>query len=124
MSGSFSGAKAPDYSVTAFDKVTKLKNKIGAAWIQPDGSLRIKFDAFISLPADMSNVTVACWPTNRDWKSSSVKTTTSKSSALQSPPVSSASYMPEPLPTYDDSLFGADSSDLPVVSLDDDGIPF
>lgn len=122
MSGSFSGAKAPDYNVTAFDKVTKSKNKIGAAWIQPDGSLRIKFDPFIALPADMSNVTIACWPNDRDSKLSTRKTA-SKVSAVQPPPVSASSFSSELLPDYDDTLFIAEPVDSPFVPSDDD-IPF
>lgn len=55
-------SRSPDYSVSALDKTSGLKGKVGVAWRQPDGSVRVKFNAFVTLPSPLDNVVLACWP--------------------------------------------------------------
>jgi hypothetical protein len=38
------------------DKVTDEKNNVGAAWINPDGTIRIVLDPFIALAASKALV--------------------------------------------------------------------
>lgn len=61
MSEGFTG-RAPDFSVSALDKTTGTKGKIGVAWKQPDGSVRIKLNSFVSLPEPLDNLIITCWP--------------------------------------------------------------
>lgn len=42
-------SRKPDYRVAAMNKVTNAKNNIGAAWINPDGTIAVIFDNFIRI---------------------------------------------------------------------------
>lgn len=42
--------RQPDYNVSCLNKQTEVKGKIGAAWINDDGSIRIVLDPFVVLP--------------------------------------------------------------------------
>lgn len=44
--------RRPDYSVNAMDKRTGEKARIGAAWINPDCSIRIVLNPFVVLTAN------------------------------------------------------------------------
>jgi hypothetical protein len=41
--------RKPDYQISALLKGTKITSNIGAAWINEDGSLFIKFEHFVDL---------------------------------------------------------------------------
>lgn len=43
--------RKPDYSVNAMNKRTDEKSRIGAAWVNPDGSIRIVLNPFVVLTA-------------------------------------------------------------------------
>lgn len=57
-------ARQPDYQVSALEKSTGQKGTIGSAWSQPDGSIRIKLNAFVVLPTNTDDLVITCWPNN------------------------------------------------------------
>lgn len=42
----------PDYKLHGMIKGTDEKNRIGAGWTNPDGSIRIKLDSFIAISSN------------------------------------------------------------------------
>lgn len=44
-------ANKPDYRLHALNKESQEKNRIGAGWINDDGSISIRLDAFVKLEA-------------------------------------------------------------------------
>lgn len=42
--------RQPDYTVNCLNKQNEAKGKIGAAWTNEDGSIRIVLDPFVVLP--------------------------------------------------------------------------
>lgn len=48
--------RIPDYDLLAMNKDTNEKNRVGAAWTNPDGSISIVLSAFIQLNASKSLV--------------------------------------------------------------------
>lgn len=55
----------PDYKLHALDKETQEKNRIGAGWINEDGSIRVKLDAFVVLQAS-PNLVLTLFPEKRE----------------------------------------------------------
>lgn len=49
-SGERERGRMPDYEIKALDKATQERGKIGAAWLQDDGSIYIKFERFAAIP--------------------------------------------------------------------------
>ena len=49
-------SRKPDYVVKALNKHTDEKNKVGAAWLNKDGSVSVVLDPFITLTASKSLV--------------------------------------------------------------------
>lgn len=43
--------RKPDFILSALNKVTNERNRIGAMWRDPGGSFTIKIDAFITVPS-------------------------------------------------------------------------
>lgn len=43
--------RKPDYHVHAMDKRTDEKSRVGAAWANPDGSIRVVLNPFVVLAA-------------------------------------------------------------------------
>lgn len=59
--------RKPDYMVSALDKETGRKaSRIGAAWINPDGSISVKLDFCVVLNAANDNLVVTLFPNDRD----------------------------------------------------------
>lgn len=44
-----SGRK-PEYRIGALNKVTEERGRIGAGWVNPDGSISLVFDPFTTVP--------------------------------------------------------------------------
>ena len=49
-------ARRPDYELSALNKDTNEKNKVGAAWVNENGTISIKLNAFIKLEASTALV--------------------------------------------------------------------
>ncbi len=43
-------SRQPEYSLNCLNKTTEAKGRIGAAWLNDDGSIRIVIDPFVVLP--------------------------------------------------------------------------
>lgn len=43
-------SRKPDYIIKALNKITEERDKIGAAWVNKDGSITIVFNPFVSVP--------------------------------------------------------------------------
>lgn len=56
--------RKPDYWVKAMNKDTNEKRKIGAAWVNSDGSISVDIDAFTVLQSSPSLV-VTLFPIDR-----------------------------------------------------------
>lgn len=54
--------RKPDYNVSALDKATDRRGKIGVAWKQDDGSIQVKLDAFVVLDARQHDLLIALFP--------------------------------------------------------------
>lgn len=54
----FDGRK-PDYIIKAMDKVTNEKGTIGAAWANPNGTISIRFQRFVTVPVGAEFVITA-----------------------------------------------------------------
>lgn len=48
--------RTPDYDFLAMNKDTDERNRVGAGWINPDGSISIVLSPFIQLSASKSLV--------------------------------------------------------------------
>lgn len=46
------GGRQPDYDLAFIHKVTNQKGRLGAAWSNPDGSIRIVLNPMVVIPAD------------------------------------------------------------------------
>lgn len=51
--------RRPDYIIKAMDKVTKEKGEIGVAWMNPNGSLSIRFNRFVVVPTGAEYIITA-----------------------------------------------------------------
>ena len=58
MSTNFAIGRKPDYNLGAMDKETDMKGKIGAAWINDDGSIGIKLNPWVVLDGANPNLTL------------------------------------------------------------------
>lgn len=58
-------AGPPDYFLWAVDKKTGISGDIGAGWINADGSIRIKLNAFVVLDAGATEYTIRMYPKDR-----------------------------------------------------------
>jgi hypothetical protein len=56
--------RQPDYDVSAIDTATNAKARVGAAWNQGDGTIRIKLNAFVILQASDS-LLLTLFPVNK-----------------------------------------------------------
>ena len=56
--------KKPDYVVGMLDKKTGNKANIGAAWKNLDGSIGIRFNAFVRFPEDSTDISLSCFPSD------------------------------------------------------------
>jgi len=57
-------SRSPDYNVTALDKDSDERARIGAAWNNPDGSISIRLNHFITLRST-SSLLIALWPVDK-----------------------------------------------------------
>ena len=58
-----SQGRKPDYNLAALDKETGFKNnRIGAAWINPDGRISIQLNPFVVLDGTNPNLVVTLFP--------------------------------------------------------------
>ncbi len=48
----FEIGRRPDYILSALCKRTELRGRVGAAWVNEDGTLSIKLNAFVVLSAN------------------------------------------------------------------------
>lgn len=58
-------ARQPDYHFAAMDKDRDdkaMSGRIGVAWKQPDGSIRIKMNPFVVLDAAKNNLVLTLFP--------------------------------------------------------------
>ena len=44
-------SRSPDFNLKALNKATEEKGRVGAAWMNEDGSVSIVLDAFVNLAA-------------------------------------------------------------------------
>ncbi len=65
MSEETKQTRKPDYNVSAMNKSTEEKGRIGAAWINQDGSISITLDAFIVLPNAGKDLLITLFPKTR-----------------------------------------------------------
>lgn len=55
--------RKPDYRIAALNKVTDEKQaRIGAAWVNPDGSISLVFDPFVTVPVGLRDYDVPTFP--------------------------------------------------------------
>lgn len=47
-----SGGKQPDYDLCFIHKNTGQKGRVGAAWSNPDGSIRVTLNPLVVIPSD------------------------------------------------------------------------
>lgn len=53
--------RKPEFRVAAMDKETDEKNSVGAAWINEDGTITVKLDAFVHLVSS-PNLLITLFP--------------------------------------------------------------
>lgn len=56
----------PDYVISVLDKDTDEKGEVGAAWINDDGSIGIKFNPFIEHIPHGDRYAISLFSNNRD----------------------------------------------------------
>lgn len=54
----------PDFKLHALNKTTQEKNRVGAGWSNPDGSISIRLEAFIVL-APSPDLVLTLFPEDR-----------------------------------------------------------
>lgn len=59
-------ARPPDYLVSALCKQTDVKGNIGGAWINEDGTIRIRLNPFVVLDTYRQDLVVTLFPNDRD----------------------------------------------------------
>lgn len=55
--------RKPDYNVWAVDKKTGISGDIGAAWINEDGTVRIKLNPFVVIDTGVGAFMIKMYPT-------------------------------------------------------------
>lgn len=57
-------SRKPDYRFAAMNKSTDEKNNVGAAWVNPDGTISVALDSFIQLTAS-KNLVLTLFPNDK-----------------------------------------------------------
>lgn len=58
-------ARRPDYRAKALNKVNGVKGEVGAAWTNPDGSISLILDNFVTLTQD-GHLLVTLFPADKE----------------------------------------------------------
>lgn len=58
-------SRKPDYRVCALNKITEARGDIGAAWINPDGSINVVFNPFVNVPSN-KEILITLFSTKKD----------------------------------------------------------
>ena len=58
--------RKPDYRIAAMNKVTDEKGNIGAAWVNPEGTISLVFDPWVVVPRG-KEIVITMFP-NKDKK--------------------------------------------------------
>ncbi len=59
----------PDYDLSAYNRATKARGKIGAGWKNADGSITVKLNPCVVIDSDsiaMGDIAVTLWPAKFD----------------------------------------------------------
>jgi hypothetical protein len=60
-------SRSPDYRIGAMNKRTDEKNgKVGAAWINNDGSISLVLDTFVQLPVGSPDLLITLFPATKE----------------------------------------------------------
>ena len=57
--------RQPDYDLSALNKETEERGRIGAAWANDDGTISIKLNAFVVL-RDAKDTVITLFPRDKD----------------------------------------------------------
>lgn len=99
MPTKYMAGKKPDYDVACLDKETEFKGRVGAAWINPDGSVSVVLNHRVSLPTQNgTNLLITLFPTT---SKAVLKGVPSDKPASQA----SSTNSPQPAPSDDDVPF-------------------
>lgn len=71
-------ARKPNFRVAALNKVTDERGNIGAAWSNPDGTISIRFDPWVTVPQG-KDIVITMFPTKEETEGNPSKKRTKKS---------------------------------------------
>lgn len=57
-----STGRKPDYNLGALDKTTDMKGKIGAAWVNPNGTVSIRLNPWVVLDGSNPELVLTLFP--------------------------------------------------------------
>ena len=87
--------RTPDYDLSALSNSSDLRGKVGAAWINDDGSISIKLNPFVVLNAGEDlQLRLFAYRTKEDWD----RIRTQEKNSAATPSVAE----PAPKPKFDD----------------------